>query len=438
MAKEVKPGSLKATLTVAMSNFLEAGSIVAGAAGLTLWVAYLGLTEAWIGLLGAISANGFGAAVGALISGILVDRYGRKFIYNYNLLIYMVGILLITFSFNFPMLLIGYLVTGLSVGASIPPSWTYIAEEAPDNERASRVGWGQVAWSMGPVVIFVLAVLLAPLGLLGSRLIFGMLFVIAFLTWLFQRQISESAIWEEQQRKKAESGVKQPLFDKEAFKELFTLKANRQALFLLVGIYTFWNFVAGTMGYFMPYIYETVGGLTGAQANLLQAVLWTLTVVSSYFVFVKMADKVNQKNLFAVGAVLGIAAWVILTFGTMGIIELMLFVTLWGVAAGFGAQAFYSLWAAELFHTKYRAGAQGLLFFIARVGVGIISLAVPVMLTVFGFKFAGALMIGLLIVHLIIGVRLAPNNNGKSLEQIQRERYGENLAENLNNVKRSS
>lgn len=30
-------GSLKATLTVSMSNFLEAGSIVAAAGGLTLW-----------------------------------------------------------------------------------------------------------------------------------------------------------------------------------------------------------------------------------------------------------------------------------------------------------------------------------------------------------------------------------------------------------------
>lgn len=434
MAKVVEPGSLRATLTVAMSSFLEAGSIVAGAAGLTLWVQYLGLTEAWVGLLGAISANGFGAAVGALISGILVDRFGRKFIYKYNLLVYMAGVLLITVSVNFPMLLIGYLVTGVSVGASIPPSWTYIAEEAPDNERAARVGWGQFAWSLGPAVIFSLAVVLAPLGLLGSRIIFGTLFVVAFFTWLLQRQISESSIWQGQQKDK-EKVEKQPFFDKEAIKELFTNRANREAMILLIGIYTFWNLVAGTMGYFMPYIYETVGGLTGAQANMLQAALWTLTALSAYFVFIKMADKVNQRNLFAVGAVLGIVAWLFLTFGTMGVVELIVFVTLWGVAAGFGAQAFYGLWAAELFHTRYRGAAQGFLFFTARVGVGLISLVVPIMLAVLGFRFAGTLMIGLLIVHLVIGVWLAPNNNGKSLEQIQKERYGEDSKMNLDNIK---
>ncbi|MBY6270008.1 MAG: MFS transporter, partial [Parageobacillus thermoglucosidasius] len=65
-------GGLKATITVAMSNYLEAGSIVAGAGGLSLWVEYLKLDDIKVGLLGAVSANGFGSAVGAFIGGILV------------------------------------------------------------------------------------------------------------------------------------------------------------------------------------------------------------------------------------------------------------------------------------------------------------------------------------------------------------------------------
>lgn len=110
-----KQGGLKATITVAMSNYLEAGSIVAGAGGLTLWMEYLNLNDAKLGLLGALSANGFGSAIGAFLGGILVDKYGRKFIYKYDLLVYMLGILLIMFSFNFPMLLVGYVVTGIAV-----------------------------------------------------------------------------------------------------------------------------------------------------------------------------------------------------------------------------------------------------------------------------------------------------------------------------------
>lgn len=422
-----KKGSLKSTITVAMSNYLEAGSIVAGAGGLSLWVEYLGLDDKMVGLLGALSANGFGAAVGAFLGGILVDKYGRKFIYKYDLLVYMLGVLMIALSFNFPMLLVGYVITGVAVGAAIPAAWTYIAEEAPDKERAARVGWGQLAWSIGPAITLLLSVLLAPLGLLGSRIIFGQLFVVALITWILQQQINESTIWEEQKKKEAVDKA-QGKVEKASIRELFTNKANQRAMILLIGIYGFWNLVAGTMGYFMPFIYETVGGLTSAQANLLQAFLWILTVISTYVIFIRLGDKVNRKLLFSIGAMMGIAAWMILTFGGMGIVELLLFVSLWGIAAGFGAQAFYGLWSAELFHTKYRAQAQGLMFFVARIGVGLISLVVPIMISTLGFKVAGLIMIAFLALHMIIGVLMAPETRGKSLAEIQSERYGDEEA----------
>lgn len=418
-----KKGSLKSTITVAMSNYLEAGSIVAGAGGLTLWVEYLGLKESMVGLLGAVSANGFGAAIGALLGGFLVDRYGRKFIYKYDLLVYMLGVALIACSFNFPMLLAGYIITGIAVGAAIPAAWTYIAEEAPAGERAARVGWGQLAWGIGPVISLLLSVALAPLGLLGSRIIFAQLFVIALITWILQQQINESTIWEEQKAKEKELKEKGQI-QKGSIKELFTNKANLRALTLLIGIYFFWNLVAGTNGYFMPYIYETVGGLSAAQANLLQAFLWVLTVGATFFVFIKFGDKVSHKLLFGIGALLGIIGWAVLAFGSMGITELLIYVVFWGVSCGFGAQCFYGLWSSELFHTQYRAQAQGLMFFVARVGVGLISLAVPVMISTLGFKVAGAVMIGFLIVHMLIGVLMAPETRGKTLEEIQEERYG--------------
>ncbi|MCM3224545.1 MFS transporter [Terribacillus saccharophilus] len=415
-----KQGSLKATITVAMSNYLEAGSIVAGAGGLTLWMEYLNLNDAKLGLLGALSANGFGSAIGAFLGGILVDKYGRKFIYKYDLLVYMLGILLIMFSFNFPMLLVGYVVTGIAVGAAIPAAWTYIAEEAPKGERAARVGWGQFAWSIGPAITLFLSVLLAPLGLLGSRIIFAQLFVVALITWIMQQQINESTIWTEEKEKSRREVGKQDV----SWKQLFTVKANLKAIVLLVGIYVFWNLVAGVMGYFMPYIYETVGGLSASQANLLQGFLWTLTVAATYFVFIKLGDRVNRKLLYGVGAGMGIAAWLVLTFGGMGMFELYTFVVLWGIAAGFGAQAFYGLWAGELFHTRYRAKAQGFIFALARIAVGLISLVVPLMITSLGFQSAGLVMIGFLVIAAVVGLIMAPETRGKSLEEIQDDRYG--------------
>jgi MFS transporter, SP family, inositol transporter len=282
----------KATFAVAMSNYIEAGSIIAAASSLTLWQEYLNIDHIGIGLLSALSANAFGAALGACIGGPLTDKWGRKIVFSYDLLVYMIGVLLITFSVHFSMLLIGTVITGLAVGVGVPVSWTYIAEEAPVNKRAYRVGAAQLAWSVGPAVTFMLAVAVAPLGLLGSRLLFFHLFVIALIIWYLRRGLPESAIWEKQ----SENGGKVTLG---SLKELFSLKVNRQALVLLIGIYLFWNLTAGAMGFFMPYIYENVGGLTQVQSNLLQACLWTLTVLTTYFGFMKWGDRMSRRGLFA-------------------------------------------------------------------------------------------------------------------------------------------
>ena len=95
-------GSLKSTIAVSLTNYLDAGAIVAGASGLTLWQNYLGLSEVHLGWLNFISANCLGAAVGAIIGGFLADKYGRKFIFTYNLLVYMTGVLLVMLSVNQP------------------------------------------------------------------------------------------------------------------------------------------------------------------------------------------------------------------------------------------------------------------------------------------------------------------------------------------------
>ncbi|UOQ47054.1 MFS transporter [Gracilibacillus caseinilyticus] len=412
-----------ATIAIAMANYIEAGAIIAAASSLTLWQTYLGIDSVGVGLLSALSANALGAAVGALLGGYITDKYGRKIVFNYDLLVYMFGILLIMLSFNFPMLLIGTIITGVAVGVAVPVSWTYIAEEAPSKQRAARVGASQLAWSIGPMITFALAVLLEPLGLLGSRIIFFHLLVVAFVTWILRRGLPESRIWTEDNLKRQQEQKKTKI-KKSSLKELFSLAVNRQALFLLIGIYLFWNLTAGAMGYFMPYIYENVGGLSNGQANLLQAFLWMFTVLTTYFGFMKLADKVSQRFLFGLGAAVGVVAWIILTFMPMNWVSLVLFVVLWGSAAGIGAQAFYALWTSELFITRYRASAQGFMYFLVRTGIAIWSFILPILMDALSFTVAGVVMIIFLVIHLIIGIALAPKTRGKTLEQIEEERYG--------------
>src|SRR5918997_591687 len=110
----------KWTVLAGMASYLDAGSIVALAAGLALWQEYLGMSSTTVGLLAALGPNAFGAAIGALIGGRLGDLFGRKRIYQYDLLVYALGTLLIVFSVNLPMLLIGTFIVGVAVGADVP------------------------------------------------------------------------------------------------------------------------------------------------------------------------------------------------------------------------------------------------------------------------------------------------------------------------------
>ena len=159
-------GSLKSTIAVSLTNYLDAGAIVAGASGLTLWQRYLGLTEVHLGWLNFISANCLGAAIGAIVGGFLADRYGRKFIYSYNLLVYMAGVMLVMLSVNFPMLLAGFLVTGISVGIGVPASWTYISESSEVGNRGRNICISQMSWGIGPMIILLLGMFFAPDGYL--------------------------------------------------------------------------------------------------------------------------------------------------------------------------------------------------------------------------------------------------------------------------------
>ncbi|MEX5263626.1 MULTISPECIES: MFS transporter [Kocuria] len=417
-----KLGGWKATIAVSMSNYIEAGSIIALATSLSLWQEYFGFTNLAVGLVAALSANAFGAALGALIGGPLGDRYGRKFIYTYDLILYMIGTAFVIFAVAPWMLVLGVVLTGIAVGAGVPVAWTYIAEEAPSEARAKHVGTAQFAWSLAPALVFLFATFVVPLGLLGTRIVFAHLFVVAFVTWWVRRGLSESHTWkksDEERRASEATGTK-----RRNYRELLTNRTNLKALLFLVGVYALWNLVAGQMGIFMPRVYETAGVESATQQNLLQVLLWSFTVLATWFGFMRYGDRVDRRLLYGIGAVLGIAAWVLLVFAHVTMPVLILFAVLWGVSAGIGAQAFYALWAAEMFATRYRASAQGVLFFVARIVVGLLSYWFPTLLAEHGVPFVGMIMIGALLVALLVGVIGAPDTRGKSLEQIEEDRYG--------------
>ncbi len=321
----------RATISVAMSNYIEAGSIIAIATSLTFWQHAYGLSNLAVGVLAAFSANAFGTAIGAGLGGPLCDRFGRKAIYTYDLLVYMLGVLIAACAANFGMLLVGFLITGIAVGAGVPASWTYIAEQAPTIARARHVGTAQLAWSMGPLIGFGLAAALAPLGLLGSRIIFIHLFVVAGIVWWVRQGLAESRIWTEEAAPGSQTLHADSPVGLRGLRGLFSRRINIIALLVLMGVYGFWNTVAGQAGIFMPRVYDSAGVHSAVQQDLLQVLVWGCTVVATYAGFMAFADRVSQRWLYLIGAALGVLGWCVLVFFTSsGMPTLLLFAVLWG------------------------------------------------------------------------------------------------------------
>ena len=447
----------KGTIAVSLTNFLDSGCIVASSVALTAWAAAFGFGSMWTSILGASGANAFGAAVGALIGGFLTDKYGRTIIYKYNLLVYALGVTIAMCAVNLPMVVVGVVLSGLSVGAGVPASWSYISETSASTNRAANIGISQFAWSCGPAIIFILSLALSFVlpgfaadgmtllpagtygpfdGMLATRLLFLVLLVVALVAWNLQRQLQESADWVEKNLA-AEAGEKQSFGAMMA--NALKNPVNVKTIVFLVAVYLTWNLAAGTNGQFMPYLYAAAGNIDSTGQSLLGVVQWVLVAICSLAIFSKLGDKVPHRVLFGASAVLALLSWVCIAVFGMALNNgttdsmgwcLWAYVILWGISAGFSAQCFYALWGTELFPTQYRGGAQGIMFFLVRAALGIWSLVGvgaimgDISANPAGFFPAAVIMCVVLLISLVVGVVWCPQTQGKTLDQITEERYG--------------
>ncbi len=406
-----KPESWRDTILAGLANYIDAGSIVAGGAALALWQTDYSLSNGSVGMIGAFGPNAIGAGIGALIGGWLCDRVGRKKIYQWDMLVYAAGMALLVFASAAWMVILGFAIVGLAVGADIPASWSLIAEQAPDKSRGKHSGVAQVLWYLGPVVVLLMTLALTPLGDLGPRIVFAHLLIIALGLTFLRSKMKESTRWEEAQK----SETKRP-----PVSSLFKGK-HLTSILGLVGMYGFWNLWAGTNGFFFPYILKTMGAASQAEAVAIQALSFAIGMASIYFVFMQLSDKVNQRTLFLWSAMIQIVGMALLIIFPLTIPIALLYVFLLQFGGGFGVQSFFQLWSSEQFPTMLRSTAQGVCFAIVRIGLGIFSFFVP-MLNAQGFDKLAIILTGFLIISGIIGYLWAPRNEGKSLDQLEAER----------------
>ncbi len=143
----------------------------------------------WVG-----SATALGLFVGTLGQGEFTDRFGRKAIYQFNLLLFGVATIGAALAPSFFWLIVGRFLAGVGLGAEQPLCFSYTTEYAPKNIRGRITALMQFiggAWPW-PVGVLLTLTLRDSIGWRGIWILIG---IGALIVFVFRFSLPESPRW---------------------------------------------------------------------------------------------------------------------------------------------------------------------------------------------------------------------------------------------------
>ena len=142
-----------------------------------------------------LSATFVGLLCGALISGRLSDRFGRRRLYQANLILFGVSSILAAFAPSPALLIACRVVIGLGLGGEVIVSYGTLTEFVPPAKRAVWQGKLALISNLGIPASALLCATLLPT--FGWRPVFGLVGLFALLVWIFRQSMPESPRWYE-------------------------------------------------------------------------------------------------------------------------------------------------------------------------------------------------------------------------------------------------
>ncbi|MFZ0609446.1 MAG: MFS transporter [Xanthobacteraceae bacterium] len=141
-----------------------------------------------------VSALFLGTLVGSVGQGELTDRFGRKAVYQINLLVFGLATLASAFAPDYLTFSALRFIAGIGLGAEVPLCFSYAAEFAPKNIRGRIMAFthfigGACSWPCA--ILFALAFR----EVIGWRGIFICIGIAALIVFLFRITLPESPRW---------------------------------------------------------------------------------------------------------------------------------------------------------------------------------------------------------------------------------------------------
>lgn len=339
-----------------------------------------GLSRAEIGLV--LGCAMFGVVLGALITGPLADRYGRKRLLLLSVAVFALFSLLSAFSSSPEELALMRFITGLGLGAAMPNCVTLIAEYIPVRRQGIMITLMYSGFSIGSGIAGFIAAWMIPAWGWESVLIFGgvvPLVLLPLLLWflpespmfMVARHFPSEKIAATLQRMggaftaETQFALVNPVAEKSSrVKQLFT-PGYAWGTVVLWLTYFMGLFVIYMLNGWLPTVLRD-GGINLQHAAIITGV-FQLGGIGGGIIVGSLMDRMSRKKV--IGAFYLLGSLSLLTLGMFNFSPLMLglFVFISGVCIN-GAQTGMQAFAPAFYPTGIRATGVSWMHGIGRTG----------------------------------------------------------------------
>jgi MFS transporter, putative metabolite:H+ symporter len=386
------------------------------------------------------SATVFGLALGTAGQGEFSDRFGRRFVYQFNLLFFGIFTILGALAPNVTLLVICRFIAGISLGAEQPLAFAYAGEWTPKRIRGRVLAivhfiGGACVWPIGTGLVLWAGAVFASSGTdpvaaghvwRGVWILIG---VLALIVWVFRFTLPESPRFLATHGRGKEAleilgriGVEapaQPLSmdaasntKSDPFGVVFSMFPKR----VIAGMICFTAFfgIAIGLGAWLPNIMNAKGFTITKSLQYTLAMNFAVPCASLFMMYAldKYGRKVTSVVTF-IGA--GVMAILFANAGTP--LELMVvgFVMIFFVqVAGNAMQIF----ASEVFPTNARASGFGWASGVGRLATAFIMPTILWVQTGFGLTTVFVSLATLLFIAAVSVTQMGPEARQKSLDEI--------------------
>ncbi|MGI6285819.1 MFS transporter [Neomoorella humiferrea] len=152
---------------------------------------YFNLNTAQAGLLSSMSF--LGMFIGAASAGMLADRFGRKLVFQWSMVLWGTASILCAFAPNVETLMLYRVLLGMGMGMEFPIGQSLVSEFIPAQHRGRYIALLEGFWPIGFIGAGILAYIILPIG--GWRWVFIAEGIPAIFVLIIRRIVPESPRW---------------------------------------------------------------------------------------------------------------------------------------------------------------------------------------------------------------------------------------------------